>query len=254
MSENTRVISLVPSWTETLIAAGVNVVGRTQFCIYPADKISSIQTVGGTKQLQIEKIVSLKPDLVILDQQENKIEMAKLLIENGIDFISSNVEGFRSCALFLKKIGQRLKNEQLTHYGERYLTIAGFLKPNLSLISKTKFWQNALIDGDAQIPETLIEYVIWRKPFMVIGQETFIAENLRLAGVELKRNQKYPELSEDELKKAFCLFSTEPYPFAEHFSKMMTEGFRGKLIDGEKISWYGIRNLNFLESCFEVES
>src|ERR1022692_4596445 len=76
MENKVRVISMVPSWTETLIESGVNVVGRTRFCIHPKDQVKSIQAVGGTKDIDWDKVNGLKPNLVILDQEENPKSMA----------------------------------------------------------------------------------------------------------------------------------------------------------------------------------
>ena len=95
----------------------------------------------------------------------------------------------------------------------------------------------------------LLEYVIWKNPFMVIGKGTFISEVFKLVDIDLVRHEKYPVISDDELKNKYCLFSSEPYPFAKAFAELTTQGYKGALVDGEKISWYGIRNLEFLESC-----
>ena len=70
-------MSLVPSWTETLICAGVDVVGRTRFCIHPEGKVGSIAALGGTKNLKSQELMNLKPDLIILDQEENPKEFIK---------------------------------------------------------------------------------------------------------------------------------------------------------------------------------
>ena len=69
-----RVVSLVPSWTETLLACGVNVVGRTRFCIHPAEKVESIPAIGGTKDLNRESLSELKPDLLLLDEPTNNLD------------------------------------------------------------------------------------------------------------------------------------------------------------------------------------
>ena len=74
-----KVVSLVPSWTETLIEANVNVIGRTRFCIYPAQKVKDIAVVGGTKSVNIDQLSRLQPDFIVVDQQENTREMADQL-------------------------------------------------------------------------------------------------------------------------------------------------------------------------------
>ena len=90
---------------------------------------------------------------------------------------------------------------------------------------------------------------------MAIGPGTFISDVLSCFEINLTKialkDEKYPKVTEDNLKKTFCLFSSEPYPFAKDFEKLLAAGFNGALIDGEKISWYGMRNLKFLQSCAE---
>jgi ABC-type Fe3+-hydroxamate transport system substrate-binding protein len=247
MRSNTqRIVSLVPSWTETLIAAGENVVGRTRFCIHPVDKVSSIPIVGGTKNVDIEKILNLKPDYVIVDREENKKEVADLLASSSVQVVDSHILDFSSAIQFLQNLGLLLKSDYLNELSQRYL------KVTQQAVNREKFYQEILIDGEFQNPENLpIDYVIWKDPFMVIGHSTFIAENLKLAGIILERSEKYPEVSEVELKKHFCFFSSEPFPFQRLFKKLLHLGFQGALVDGEKLSWYGVRNLLFLESCLE---
>ena len=86
---------------------------------------------------------------------------------------------------------------------------------------------------------------------MTVGEGTFISDVFSLIDIKFPGREKYPKIAEDELKNSYCLFSSEPYPFAKEFEKLTDLGFKGALVDGEKISWYGIRNLNFLLSCLE---
>jgi len=236
------VVSLVPSWTETLLWAGINVVGRTRFCIHPAEKVKSIPALGGTKGIDLQKLIALKPDFVVLDREENKKEMADQLLQAGIQILVSHVVDFASAALFLEEMGQALKSENLLSLSKRYLS----LPPTDPQV----FLQKILMDGSWQnLSSDTVEYVIWKNPYMVIGKNTFIDEVLKRGGLKVQRNEKYPSVEEEELKKSFCLFSSEPFPFAKEYPQLMANGFRGVLIDGEKISWYGIRNLLFLEDC-----
>lgn len=257
LEKNAKILSLVPSWTETLIEAGVDVIGRTRFCIHPESKVKSIRAVGGTKNMQIDEILNLSPDLIILDQEENKKEMADVLIQNGIEIMSSHVTGLNTAADFLSELGQKLQNQKLQEYAQRYRDIL----QNKGKINKDLFWNKVLMQGagdqndlrqkltnNSQIES--VEYVIWKNPFMVIGKDTFIAEVMSLGGIQLSRAQKYPQVEESELKKSLCLFSSEPFPFTKYIDQLKAEGFRGALVDGEKISWYGVRNLTFLEDCF----
>ncbi len=246
--KSARIISLVPSWTETLLWAGLNVVGRTRFCIHPEPRVKAIAAVGGTKGADIMKILELKPDYVIMDQEENRKELADQLLKADVKILVSHVSDLESAGAFLTKLGETLESKSLSELGERYR----YFQKNLGLVDGAKFFLKCVTDGNVT-PSDLsnLEYVIWKNPYMVIGAKTFISDVLNLAGVNLTRVEKYPEVSEDELKKRFCLFSSEPFPFGKEFPQLIQSGFRGAVIDGEKISWYGIRNLNFLESCLK---
>lgn len=245
MSEKrARVVSLVPSWTETLISAEVLVVGRTRFCIHPKGVVDAIPALGGTKGMELQKILQLRPDYVILDREENRKEMADELISANIQVLVSHVVDISSAADFLKIMALELQAPALSQMAERYL--------NLRRVHAEKFKNAILLQGEyGQNTSQDIQYVIWKNPFMVIGQNTFICDVLKRGGINIKEKRKYPEMTSDELKKNFCLFSSEPFPFAKNYLELLQEGFNGVVVDGEKISWYGIRNLLFLESCFE---
>ncbi len=250
LQNQAKIISLVPSWTETLLECGVNVVARTRFCIHPAQRVQNIPVVGGTKNLKIEEIIKLQPDFVILDQEENKKEMADELQRHGIEMIVSHVTSLQSAAQFLAELALRLKNEDLQILADRYQRLIESKKR----LSSELFFQNSLIQSlghqNAVIDQENLCYVIWKDPYMVIGEETFISDVFSMLKLRLHApDAKYPQMEESELKKYFCLFSSEPYPFEKEFAALSRQGFKSALIDGEKISWYGIRNIKFLESC-----
>lgn len=238
-----RVVSFVPSWTETLIASGVDVVGRTRFCIHPEPTIKRIPVVGGTKNINsIDEIVQLKPDLVLFDKEENNQEMYRMCLDRGLTCYASHVTNLKTCGEELIKLAEILNNSKLSEWGKAYL--------NLKKISLNQF-QKCVLDG--QIPDNQsvnnMSYVIWKKPFMRVSPDTFIGDVLSLFGITLVPSEtKYPEISEEELKKTFCIFSSEPFPFAKFFAELQTQGFKGVLVDGERLSWYGTRTLTFLQS------
>lgn len=247
-----KIISLVPSWTETLLVCGVDVVGRTRFCIHPAEKIKNIPVVGGTKNLQIAEIIKLKPDFVVLDQEENKKEMAEALQKQGIEMIVSHVTSVLTAAQFLNDLGEKLENEKLQDLAVRYWRII----EKKEQLSAHLFFQKSLVQDavgplkTGPVDPQNLSYVIWKNPYMVIGQDTFIADVFSLVQMKLQAPAgKYPKVAEAALKRRFCLFSSEPYPFQKEFEKLKALGFQMAIIDGEKVSWYGLRNLIFLESC-----
>ena len=104
-----RIISLVPSWTETLIESGIYPVGRTRFCIHPVGMVDKIQIVGGTKQANWELIEKLRPDLIILDREENPKDFS----EKGFKFWASHVTDGKSLEKNLRELSSLLKNDQL---------------------------------------------------------------------------------------------------------------------------------------------
>lgn len=235
-----RVVSFVPSWTETLIESQVEVIGRTRFCIHPENTIKSIPVVGGTKNINsIEQILQLKPDLVLFDREENNQEMFQMCLDRGLTCYATHVVDIKSCGEELLNLGKLLKNARLLEWGNAYLA----LKKN-----PIEHFKKSIIEGDFA-PEHKYSYVIWKKPFMRVSPDTFIGDVLKLFCITLEPSEKkYPEISDEELKKTFCLFSSEPFPFAKYYSELKAEGFKGVLVDGEKLSWYGVRALKFLQS------
>ena len=237
-----KIVCLVPSWTETLLVANLNVVGRTRFCIHPAEMVSSIPAVGGTKNPKIDEIIALKPDFVVLDKEENKKEMAETLMAAGIEILVSHVTGLESAAQFLDIMAEKFSSTALGDFAAEYQLVL----VNQIQVSREKFFASIVLRTNSEVDFTNLEYVIWKKPYMVIGKDTFIAEVFKIGGVEFLRTEKYPEVSDEELKSKYCLFSSEPYPFEKEFSALGEQGFKGALVDGEKVSWYGVRNLRFL--------
>jgi hypothetical protein len=242
---------MVPSWTETLIACGANVVGRTRFCIHP--KIS-IPVVGGTKDIDWEKVHKLKPDLLVLDREENPKAMAD---ESPFKVHASHVTRAQDLPAELEELAGCF--EEKVRYEIRALG---------------KRWQNVLarerrIDGDLRKRPGLIEwispapatienrpviYVIWKKPWMAANRGTFISSMLELtfcSGEQIGQglpNSKYPEFNLEGLSPdSILLFSSEPFPFAKFKKEIANLPFASALVDGEAFSWFGLRSLLFVE-------
>lgn len=244
-----KIISLVPSWTETLLASGVTVAGRTRFCIHPEQIVNGIASVGGTKSIDIKKIKEINPDYVLLDRQENTKEMAEQILAAGIKLLITDVTDFQSLLQGLRYLAETLKNEKLSSFADRYEAIVSGAK----VIDRNLFFANSILKGTFVEEKKLSSYayVIWKNPFMVVGDDTFIAANFKLIGIDFNLSEKYPQISEAELKNKFCFFSSEPFPFFKDYDSLIQNGFSGLVVDGEKISWFGIRNLLFLEACLK---
>ena len=244
-----KIVSLVPSWTETLIQAELDVVARTRFCIHPAEKVKKLPAVGGTKSLNLDQLLALKPDFVILDKEENKKEMADVLADHNIELLVSHIDSLKSTIEFLNELSARFQNVKLKEFAHQYEELTA----HPSSLSVDKFFKNSVLQSNNKIDILNLDYIIWKNPYMAIGPNTFINDVFKLFNLKLNlaesQDKKYPVVEEPQIKKSHCLFSTEPFPFLQQTELLNAEGFNYSIVDGEKISWYGIRNLNFLLSC-----
>lgn len=243
-----KVVCLVPSWTEMLIECGVNVVGRTRFCLHPKDKVSSVAVVGGTKDLSWEKIKELDADLLILDQEENLPWMRD---DSPIATLVTHVTSLQVVSSEIEKMAEILTDsaESLKSVAKRWKQIA----------QASRIWNWHQIPGEI---ETLkkdraqyehLVYVIWKKPWMRVARRTFIGsvlEHLGAVDLIVDHEKKYPEFGfEDfDLESTYFLFSSEPFPFHKKKTELLNLGIQGSIVDGESYSWFGTRSLRFLES------
>jgi len=241
-----RVICLVPSLTETLIECGIEVIGRTRFCIHPIRQVKGIPVVGGTKNVDWEKCKILKPDLVVFDREENPKEMADSCPFN---WHATHITSVDNIADELIRLADKVESSQLLEMAIKLNELAS--KPNL----KTIDWGN--VPGQIEsIGNNLnsykrIEYIIWRDPWMAVSSDTFIGSMLERLGFSdyLSNHTKpYPELSTEDMNNpdTFYLFSSEPYPFAKHKDFLLNTDINGAIIDGEVYSWFGIRSYRAL--------
>ncbi|MCO5947885.1 helical backbone metal receptor [Mucilaginibacter flavidus] len=227
-----RIISVVPSQTELLFYIGLDkeVVGITKFCIHPADKFKSTTKIGGTKQLDIDKIKSLKPDLIIANKEENERGQLEELMQYFPVWIS-DIYDLPGALDMITRVGELVGRKVET----AILTDTIFqkfceLKPALSPLR--------------------VAYFIWRKPYMVAGPDTFIDKMLQKCGWANAFNlPRYPEIDAGMLRDArpdIILLSSEPYPFKEKDLaelRALVPFATVKLVDGEMFSWYGSRLL-----------
>lgn len=246
-----RVVSMVPSWTETLLSCGVQVIARTRFCVHPMEA-KQIPVVGGTKDWKWEKIVELKPDLILLDQEENPKFMSE---QNQIPWHSTHIESVSDVSPALSELSRIFSNSPLADLSERWRTVSASgrgesVRDWLSLPGVLEW-------GRAPSASTSIKnvlYMIWKDPWMGVGRNTFIGSLCRLNGVELPFfSEKYPkiDLKNYDPKETLVLFSSEPYPFYAKRKEYLDFEFPHAFVDGESFSWFGIRSLLFLERCLK---
>lgn len=261
-----RVVSLVPSWTETLLVAGVDVIGRSRFCIHPKAQVKTIPKVGGTKDWNWQKILDLKPDLIILDREENPKFMAD---QTEIETLSTHVRSIHDMPEALEVLATRLSNERLGQMAQEWIELIHpdldddvatpldpqvdlkidlktDLKIDLSLLPGVISWERR-----PSQPINKIVYVIWRDPWMRVGRLTFIGSVLKHIGVgDLldEGPELYPkfELKDYTPASTLFLFSSEPYPFLRYKLELAALDFPHAFVDGEKFSWFGDRAFQFL--------
>lgn len=242
-----RVVSMVPSWTETLIASDVNVVGRTRFCIHPADKVKSIPIVGGTKDWLLAKLNSLNADMLILDQDENPRFMSQ---ESGVPHFSSQICSVENVSKTLVSMSKFLKSDPLLTFARRWDQVISHCNNAKPVVTDTV---PALLEWGLKPrePPQKIVYLIWRQPWMAASRQTFIGSLLALLGVEIESfDQPYPEIDVNSYSPAdtMLLFSSEPYPFLKKKAELAKLKIPHAFVDGEKLSWFGLRSLQYLES------
>ena len=228
-----RIVSLVPSVTQTLFDFGLDhreIVGRTKFCIHPSDRVKNIPIVGGTKTLKLDKITALKPDLIIANKEENVREQV-LELEKVCKVWVTDISTLEDQVTFLSQLGQRLnKSEQATGFINRTRVVFTGLHPALT------------------VPTA---YLIWRNPYMTVGGDTFIHNIMKCLGFRniFQDQTRYPTVEISELKGArLILLSSEPYPFREKHIAELQEQLPDctiMLADGEAFSWYGTRILQY---------
>jgi ABC-type Fe3+-hydroxamate transport system substrate-binding protein len=225
------IISIVPSQTELLYDLGLNdeVIGITKFCVHPEEWYSSKIKVGGTKQLKIELIRQLEPDLILANKEENVKEQIEIL-EKSFPVWVSNVHDLNDALTMIYQIGL------ITEKENRSNQIINQVKENFSALSKP-------------ITRLSAAYLIWKDPYMTVGGDTFIHAVMESAGFEnvFKHKTRYPEITYQELIQSGCdilLLASEPFPFQQkHMNEIRSAGFSKKmvLVDGEMFSWYGSR-------------
>lgn len=228
-----RIISLVPSQTELLYDLGLDeqVAGITKFCVHPESWFRHKTRVGGTKQLKMDVIHSLNPDLIIANLEENVKEQVEELMNHYPVWIS-DVNNLPGAYEMIAQIGR------ITDRNDKAEQINSLIKKEFSRLSTPGY----------RLPTC---YLIWKNPYMTIGGDTFINSMLDAAGFEniFKNKNRYPEVTIDELSALnvkLLLLSSEPFPFTQkHIDELQHElpDTKIMLADGEMFSWYGSRLL-----------
>lgn len=238
-----RIVSLCPSTTETLAAFGLlpALVGVTRFCIHPAAGVAAIPKVGGTKDPDLDRIVALRPDLVFLNAEENRREdhdalRARLPASCTLDV--SHPRRVAEVPALLRHFGAQTDRAAIA---ERY---AAELEAALERLS-------------AQPGRPFrVAYLIWRKPWMAVGPDTYVSDLLARAGGENVLSDApwpYPEILLEALaakQPELVLLPDEPFPFEDkHLPEVQAALPRARLrlISGDDCCWHGVRSIRGVE-------
>jgi ABC-type Fe3+-hydroxamate transport system substrate-binding protein len=227
-----RIISLVPSQTELLYELGLadRVVGITKFCVHPEGWFEKKTKVGGTKMVYRKEIEALQPDLIIGNKEENTARDIKRL-EKKYPVWMSDIVKMKDAIDMIKKVGH------ITRKSEQALEIAEQIEKELN--------QVALKNEN----NPRIAYFIWKDPWMVVGNDTFIHHFCKKTGFTnvFSDMDRYPEINLDAIKERnpdFVFLSSEPFPFKEEHKKEFEKVInpeRIRIVDGQMFSWYGSR-------------
>lgn len=241
-----RIVSIVPSQTELLFDLGLDqeIIGLTKFCIHPIEKFAGRTKVGGTKKLNIDLIKDLNPHLIIGNKEENTQSDIEELAEYFPVWMS-DIFTLDDAMKTISQIGALVDRDPEAAY-LNHLISAGFND------LKTLAAQNQI--------DKKVAYLIWRKPFMVAGKNTFIDDVLLTNGmINVVQQDRYPQITLEKLKTLNCeliLLSSEPYPFKEkHIEEIQNAIPNAKvmLVDGEMFSWYGSRLVKAVQYFFEFQ-
>jgi len=270
-----RIVSLVPSDTYSLIKLGARerIVGRTRYCVAPAEQVRDIPEVGGTKDADVQRILDLKPDLVVANQEENaRGDIGRL-----------EAAGVRVLLSFPKRVSQGL-----AHLA-RLARALGFARGEEPAHSVVAEGYRALADAEAASksaaasPPVRVFLPIWMDPLMTVHGSTFISDVLTLAGADnvfadrerryplqadlgtgtplpadrvADRDVRYPRVTLDEVvvrRPELVLLPDEPHPFSEADASTfraldIPAAHRGKVLfcNGQDLMWYGARSLEGL--------
>jgi ABC-type Fe3+-hydroxamate transport system substrate-binding protein len=214
-----RVVSLVPSVTETLLAWGVTPVACTRFCEQP-----DLPHVGGTKDPDVAAIVDLRPDLVVLCVEENRREDADALNAAGIVTAALSIDGVADVAPALRTLA----------------ALVGVDPVRVEDIEQTTPGSPA--DGRlrAFVP-------IWKRPWMSLAGGTYGSSLLAAIGVDnvfADADDRYPTVTLEEARARrpdVVLAPSEPYPFRERHVPVLDEVAPVVLVDGQDLFWWGVR-------------
>ena len=239
-----RIVSLVPSLTLTLFDFGLDatsIVGRTPWCIHPADEASNVPVVGGTKTPNLGKIKAAKPDVVVMDRDENPKAVYEWCLEQGYETFVCHVQHPRDVPDMLRELGKVVKRSE-----------------------EAETWARKIEDQLMAVPasnERVALPLIWHDPLMAANGNTYAGNMLVCMGYNVPdiepEGTGYPEVSMESLIQygiTDLFLSSEPHEFTTEEGDALLDALRAltdhpptlHFIDGEDLTWMGTRTLSGL--------
>ncbi|MET7658119.1 helical backbone metal receptor [Streptomyces sp. NPDC005356] len=225
MPRGPRVVSLVPSLTEAVaVTLPGALVGATDWCAHPADLGSGLVRIGGTKNPDVERIIALAPDLVIANEEENRAPDLAALRAAGLDVLVTEIRDLPSALRELERVLRACGSPRRPRWLDEAAAAWDGLEPPTRRLR-------------AAVP-------VWRRPWMVLGRDTFAGDVLARLGVDnvyADHGERYPRLAADELRSAdidLVVLPDEPYRFTRDDGP---EQFQvpAALVSGRHLTWYG---------------
>ncbi|GHJ16953.1 helical backbone metal receptor [Micromonospora sp. AKA38] len=219
-----RVVSLVPSLTEAVAATRPEVlVGATDWCTHPAGL--DVARVGGTKYPDLDRVLALAPDLVLLNEEENRL---------------ADAEALRAAGVPVRVTFPRTVPEALDQLGALVGALGVSVEPSW-LRAARRAW------AAPPVPEHVRTAVVpvWRRPWVVLGRDTFAGDVLRRLGVAnawADDPERYPRPALDALRARspeLVVLPDEPYRFTADDGPEAFPGVPAALVSGRHLTWYG---------------
>ncbi|WFE40569.1 helical backbone metal receptor [Micromonospora sp. WMMD998] len=219
-----RVVSLVPSLTEAVAATRPEVlVGATDWCTHPAGL--DVPRVGGTKYPDLDRVLALAPDLVLLNEEENRL---------------ADAEALRAAGVPVRVTFPRTVPEALDQLGELVAALGAAAEPPW-LRAARRAWATPPAPGRARTAVV----PVWRRPWVVLGRDTFAGDVLRRLGVVngwADDPERYPRPTLDELRSRspeLVVLPDEPYRFTVDDGPEAFPRVPSVLVSGRHLTWYG---------------
>lgn len=247
----TRIVSLVPSWTQTLFALGFDseIVGVTKFCVEPAAAVASIPKIGGTKNPDIDAIVKLAPELVIANAEENRREDIEQIRAAGVPVFTTYPRTVPGAVESMLRMGRALgrEAEAAAMAKEITLTVSG-IEASLGVWSKLRL---------------RVFCPIWKNPWMSFNADTYAHDVLRMLGynnIFASAGERYPATTLEaavELRPDIVILPDEPYVFDEsdiaELKPLLPPALsrRVLIVSGRDLHWYGVHMVGGLKSLAE---